>query len=83
MYFLNELISLLKLENVVIINGRAEDVIGQYRESFDIVTARAVARLNILLELCVPFVRVKGYFIAMKGLITCQNLRKQKKALNI
>lgn len=81
-YFLNELISLLKLENVVIINGRAEDVIGQYRESFDIVTARAVARLNILLELCVPFVRVKGYFIAMKGSNYLPEFAEAKRALN-
>lgn len=81
--FLNNLVSLLKLEDVVIINGRAEDVINQHRDSFDIVTARAVARLNILLELCMPFARVKGYFIAMKGANYLPELEEAKKALNI
>ncbi len=55
--------------NVTAISGRAEDLARQtaYRESFDTVISRAVARLNVLDELCVPFVKPKGRFMAMKG----------------
>ena len=49
------------------IPGRAEDAVPRFRESFDFVTARAVARLNILIELCAPFVKPGGCFLAMKG----------------
>lgn len=49
------------------VHARAEDYIKDNRESFDVVFARAVARLNILSELCIPFVKVKGHFIALKG----------------
>lgn len=51
------------------VHGRAEDM-GQkaeYRESFDLATARAVAPMNVLAEYCMPFVRVGGYFVALKG----------------
>ena len=52
-----------------VLNGRAEDY-GKdpaFREKFDFSTARAVARLNTLLEYCLPFVKVGGSFIALKG----------------
>ena len=50
------------------ISARAEELAkSEMRESFDFVTARAVARLNILSELCLPFVKIGGYFLAMKG----------------
>lgn len=81
--FLNELITLLQLKDVRVINGRAEDVIEQYRESFDIVSARAVARLDILLELCIPFVKVDGYFVAMKGANYSPELDEAKNAIRI
>ena len=53
------------MENIIGI--LPEDVIKEYREYFDIVTARAVAALNILAEICVPFVKLNGVFIALKG----------------
>ena len=66
--FLNEVINNLKL-NAEVINARAEDA-GKnpiYRESFDMVTARAVARLNTLSEYCIPLIKKEGLFIAYKG----------------
>lgn len=65
--FLNELCNLLKLENVVIINDRSENIKEEHREYFDIVSARAVANLSVLLELTIPYVKVNGSFCALKG----------------
>ena len=55
--------------SVTAISGRAEDLAKQtdYRDHFDVVISRAVARLNVLNELCMPFVKVGGRFIALKG----------------
>lgn len=68
-HFLNHLASELKLSEVTCIHGRAEDIARQkeHRDQYDLVTARAVARLAVLNEFCLPFVRVQGNFIAMKG----------------
>lgn len=59
----------LGLDNLTAIAGRAEEYGNkpEYRESFDVATARAVAALPILAELCLPFVKVGGSFIAMKA----------------
>ena len=65
--FLKEVISHLHLENILVVNERAEEFVVDHRESFDVVTARAVANLNVLSELCVPLVKVGGYFYALKG----------------
>lgn len=65
--FLKQLTAKLGLENVNLVHGRAEEFAKDHRESFDVVTARAVARANILNELCIPLVKVGGYFISMKG----------------
>ncbi|MGG0643751.1 16S rRNA (guanine(527)-N(7))-methyltransferase RsmG [Sporosarcina gallistercoris] len=81
--FLNELAEKLNLENVRFVHARAEDF-GQnplYREQFDIVTARAVARLSVLAELCVPALKVEGQFIAMKGAAAADEMSDAKKAL--
>lgn len=67
--FLKTLANELGLENINFYHSRAEDF-GQnkkFRETFDIVMARAVARMSVLSELCLPLVRVGGKFIAMKG----------------
>lgn len=57
------------INNLKTLCGRAEELATEprYRESFDIAVARGVARLNILCEWCLPFVKVGGYFVAMKG----------------
>lgn len=65
--FLQEVVEQLQLDNVQIICARAEDHAKDHRESFDVVSARAVARLPILLELCVPFVKINGMMVALKG----------------
>lgn len=65
--FMKMVCEMLNLKDVTIINGRAEDVISDYRESFDVVTARAVANLQLLLELTVPYAKVGGYVISYKG----------------
>ncbi|MGX5791846.1 16S rRNA (guanine(527)-N(7))-methyltransferase RsmG [Staphylococcus equorum] len=66
--FLNQLAEALDLENVNFVHDRAETFgKGDYRESYDIVTARAVARLSVLSELCLPLVKKGGQFIALKS----------------
>ena len=65
--FLKAFCEALKLDDVACVHARAEDYAKQYRESFDFVSARAVANLPVLSELCIPLVKMNGYFIAMKG----------------
>ena len=65
--FCKNLTEKLNLKNVNIINKRAEEYIKEKREYFDLVTARAVKDLSILNELAIPYVKVKGLFIAMKS----------------
>ena len=65
---LNQLAEALDLENVSFVHDRAEIYgKGDYRASYDIVTARAVARLSVLSELCLPLVKKGGQFIALKS----------------
>lgn len=63
--FLSDLVGQLKLDGVTLIHGRAEEL--TVKNTFDLVTARAVARLNVLTELCLPFVKPGGAFVAMKA----------------
>ncbi|TDF94352.1 16S rRNA (guanine(527)-N(7))-methyltransferase RsmG [Paenibacillus piri] len=67
--FLSYLSSALGLTDVACIHGRAEDIarIPQHRDRYEVVTARAVAKLAVLNEFCLPFAAVRGCFIAMKG----------------
>lgn len=65
--FLKEVVTVLDLKDVEIVNGRAEEYAQSHRESFDLVSARAVANLNMLSELCIPLVKENGIFLAMKG----------------
>lgn len=65
--FLNKVIEKLNLNNIRVIHARAEEYAISNRENFDIVTSRAVAKLNILCELCMPMVKINGYFIPMKA----------------
>lgn len=65
--FLRELVGNLNLSDIELVNQRAEDYCQNNRETFDLVTARAVAPLIILAELAIPFVKIGGNFVAMKG----------------
>ena len=67
--FLKTVADTLNLKEVTVLCGRAEEFAkkSEYREKFDICTARAVARLNILSEYCLPFVKKGGIFLAYKG----------------
>ena len=63
------------------ITGRAEEIVSSCREQYDLATSRAVARLNILAELCLPFVKVGGYFLALKGAMTTEEVDEAAKAI--
>ncbi len=67
--FLNEVVDKLGLCGVQVVNARAEELARNalYREKYGAVCARAVARLNVLCEYCLPFVKTGGLFIAYKG----------------
>lgn len=83
MNFLNEVVQQLDLKKVTIITARVEEMDASFRETFDIVMARAVARLNILLELCIPNLKVNGIFIAMKGQKGQEELEEAQNAIQI
>ena len=67
--FLRHLVETLGLEHVDCVHARAEDAarLPEHRDAYDLVTARAVAKMNVLNELCLPFVKRSGLFVAMKG----------------
>lgn len=65
--FLESLITKLNITGITLYNGRAEDYCKQKREYYDIVTGRAVSNMSVLTEISLPFVKLNGYFIAMKG----------------
>lgn len=81
--FLSQLVNKLGLEDVNLVHGRAEELgqNKQYRESFDLVTARAVASMTVLTELCLPFVKKGGQFIAMKADKANEELTEAKFAI--
>ena len=83
--YVSETAQMLGLSNVTAIAMRAEDGSkdAKLRESFDIVTARAVAEMRVLCELCLPYVRLGGKFIAMKGKNAEFELQSAKKAISL
>ena len=82
--FLEGVIEDLGLHGCRTLHGRAEDLAHQeYRESFDLLTSRAVARLSILLEWGLPYVKVGGYMVALKGSIVQEELEESKRAVSI
>ncbi len=73
------------INNFSSLTGRAEELANspKYREKFDFVTARAVARLNILAELTLPLVKTGGYFLAMKGVLGEEEWSEAKNGVKI
>ena len=83
--FLAEVKKELGLENVHIVHGRAEDLgkDANYREQYDFAVSRAVAPLPILLEYLIPFVKVNGFCVCMKGSNGKAELEQSKNALTV
>lgn len=83
--FLDEIVNINQLENVKTIHSRAEELAQNinFREKYDVATSRAVAALNVLLEYMLPFVKVGGYCICMKGSNIDQEIEDAKKAIEI
>ncbi|GEA95195.1 ribosomal RNA small subunit methyltransferase G [Weissella viridescens] len=83
--FLSELVQELGLEDVTIVHARAEEFGGKNspeREMYDVATARALARLNVLGELTLPFVKEHGVLLAMKGSQAQDEVEQAKQAIN-
>lgn len=82
--FLNQVVSTLGLKNVLTIHSRAEDGARRkdLREIFDIATSRAVANMAVLSELCIPYVKVGGSFIALKGPAIDEEMKDASKAID-
>ena len=83
--FLNHLVEALELEGVACYHDRAE-LFGQnkqFRGQFDVVTARAVAKLSVLSEFCLPLVKKQGYFIALKASNSDEEVEEAKNAITV
>ena len=81
--FLADVVKKLNLSNIELVHSRIEDYAHNNKEKFDIVTARAVAPLNILLEYAIPITKTNAYFIALKGKSEESNIYKNAlKVLN-
>lgn len=83
--FLDEVSNEILAKNIDTIHARAEELAKNknYREKFDCATSRAVASLNVLLEYMLPFVKVGGYCICMKGSNVEEEILNSKKSLEI
>ena len=83
--FLQSVVDELKLEKVLCVHSRAEDAAREddFRESFDICLSRAVAYLPSLLEFTLPFVKIGGYFIALKGSDIDEEIEQSNTALSV
>ena len=76
----DELLPALEVE-ADCVSGRAEEYAAAHREQYDIATSRAVARLNLLAELCLPLVRPGGYFLARKGQDAAEEVQEAERAV--
>ena len=82
MNWLESVLPVLEITNARCVTARAEEEVTKCRETYDFATSRAVARLNILLELTAPYVRVGGAVLAMKGSAAREELEEAKNAIS-
>ncbi len=80
-HFLKNTAALLNLQDIQCLHVRAEEIPPSMRETADVVTSRAVASLNVLAELCLPYVKAGGVFLAMKGPDFEEELEQAKSAI--
>lgn len=83
--FLQEVTDKLGLDNVECVHLRAEEGARQphLREKFDVAVSRAVARLSVLAEYCMPFVKVNGHFVALKGMKYAEEMAEGANAVKV
>lgn len=81
--FLNRLCDKLGFKDIICVQSRAEELLPGFREASDIVVSRAVSRLNMLCELCLPYVKPGGLFIAMKGPNCDEEVREAENAIRL
>jgi 16S rRNA (guanine527-N7)-methyltransferase len=81
--FLQDVVDQLGLAGTELIHARAEDAgrNSKLRAKYHIAVSRAVARLNVLAELCLPFVRLNGFFVALKGAQFCEEVSEAESAI--
>lgn len=82
--FLNELIGKLEIDGIQTVHMRAEEAGAKadYREKYDVSVSRAVARMPVLAEYCLPLVKTGGYFIALKGEAAGEEIESAQKAIH-
>lgn len=82
--FLRHALESMALDSVTVVNGRAEEVgrAEEHREVYDVATARAVARLAVVAEYCVPLLRVGGHAVFMKGKLDREELSEGERAVD-
>ena len=83
--YIADIANKLDIKNITAIAARAEDLAAkaEYREKFDVATARAVADLPVLCELCLPFVKVGGTFLSMKGAKGEEEFERSRRAISL
>ena len=79
--FVAETARLAGIDNLTTLCGRAEEAVKERREVFDVAVSRGVSRLNALCELCLPYVKVGGVFIAMKGAAGAEEAKQAERAI--
>lgn len=81
--FLKTVCEDLEINDIIFEHSRAEDGARRMRESFDTVVSRAVANMSVLSELCIPFLKIGGRFLALKGPLAEEELKEANRAITI
>lgn len=83
--FLQAVVDTLQLDQTLCVHGRAEEAARnrEHREKYDVSVSRAVAKLSVLSEYCLPFVKKGGFFLALKGMKYQEEMKEAEKAVKI